>query len=183
MSVEVIQKASNYLTFTLEEEVFAIDISKVHEVLDFKRITKVPRTPDFMRGVINLRGRVVPVIDLRLKLGMTSTEQTVDTCIIIMEISLDDGEIVLGALTDSVQEVLEIEPGSIEPAPSIGTRLDTEFINGMAKLNEQFAIILDVDKVFTSAEIAVVQATGKKSSVEEDEAVEQEETEAVLAEG
>ena len=90
MPVEGIRKTATYLTFTLGEEVFAVDVQKVREVLDFSSITKVPRTPDFMRGVINLRGRVVPVIDMRLKFGMEGTEESVDTCVIVMEVSLDD---------------------------------------------------------------------------------------------
>lgn len=147
-----------YLTFRLCSEVFALDIGKVREVLDFTSVTKVPQTPEFMRGVINLRGSVVPVIDLRLKFGLEATPQTVNTCIIITEIALDGETTVLGALADSVQEVLELEPEQIEPAPRLGTRLRTEFIRGMGKRDEQFLIILDIDKVFSSEELALVAA-------------------------
>src|SRR5512134_1012159 len=149
MSVTAITETTQYLTFRLEEEIFALDISKVREVLDFTSITKVPRTPDFMRGVINLRGSVVPVVDMRLKFGMSKTERTVNTCIIIVEISVDGDTTVLGALADSVQEVLDLEPQQIEPAPRIGTRLRTEFIRGMGKRDEQFVIILDIDRIFS----------------------------------
>src|SRR5512139_2898593 len=107
MSVTGITETTQYLTFKLAEEVFALDISEVREVLDFTAITKVPRTPEFMRGVINLRDNVVPVVDMRLKFGMTKTEKTVNTCIIIVEIALDGDTAVLGALADSVQEVIE----------------------------------------------------------------------------
>lgn len=148
-------ESMQYLTFKLEDEVFALDISQVREVLDFTTVTKVPRTPEFMRGVINLRGSVVPVVDMRLKFGMSRTEQTVNTCIIIVEISLDNERLILGALADSVQEVIELEPGQIEPAPRIGTRLNTEFIKGMGKRDDQFIIILDIDKIFSIDEIAV----------------------------
>lgn len=144
-----------YLTFRLEDEVFALDITQVREVLDFTTVTKVPRTPDFMRGVINLRGSVVPVVDMRLKFGMSRTEQTVNTCIIIVEINLEGEKLVIGALADSVQEVIEIEPGQIEPPPRIGTRLNTEFIQGMGKRDEQFIIILDINKIFSTDELAV----------------------------
>ena len=164
MSVTGITETTQYLTFRLAEEVFALDISKVREVLDFTAITKVPRTPEFMRGVINLRGNVVPVVDMRLKFGMTMTEKTVNTCIIIVEIDLDGDTTVLGALADSVQEVVDLEPDKIEPAPKIGTRLRTEFITGMGKRDDQFIIILDIDKVFSVDELSLVQDAGQQAS-------------------
>jgi purine-binding chemotaxis protein CheW len=148
MSGAGIIETTQYLTFRLDEEVFAVDVAKVREILDFTAITKVPQTPDFMRGVINLRGSVVPVVDMRLKFGMSQTEKTVHTCVIVMEIALGGETTVVGSLADSVQEVLELEPEQIEPAPRIGTKLRTEFIKGMGKHNEQFIIILDIDKVF-----------------------------------
>jgi purine-binding chemotaxis protein CheW len=157
MSIAEAVTTTQYLTFKLGDEVFALDISKVREVLDFTTVTKVPRTPDFMRGVINLRGSVVPVVDLRLKFGMTVTEQTVNTCIIIVEVSVDGETTVLGTLADSVQEVLDLDPDHIEPAPKIGTRLNTEFIKGMGKHNDGFIIILDIDRVFSTSELALVQ--------------------------
>ncbi len=150
---------TQYLTFKLDDEVFALDIAKIREVLDFTSITRVPRTPEFMRGVINLRGSVVPVVDLRLKFGMTKTEKTVNTCIIITEVTVDNETAVLGALADSVQEVLDLEPDHIEPAPKIGTRLNTEFIKGMGKRDNKFIIILNIDKVFSTDELALVQSS------------------------
>ena len=159
MSTAGIVDVTQYLTFKLDQEVFGVDISKVREVLDFTTVTKVPRTPEFMRGVINLRGSVVPVVDLRLKFGMTMTEKTVNTCIIITEVTIDNETVVLGALADSVQEVLDLEAGQIEPPPKIGMRLKTEFIKGMGKQNEQFIILLEIDKIFSSEELALVQAT------------------------
>ena len=149
-------ESTQYLTFTLAEEVFAIDISQVREVLDYTTVTKVPRTPPFMRGVINLRGNVVPVVDMRVKFDMTAADTTVNTCIIIVEINVDDETTILGAMADSVQEVLELEPGQIEPPPRIGTRLNTEFIHGMGKRGDQFIMILDIDKVFSASELAAV---------------------------
>ena len=147
-----------YLTYKLGDEVFALDISKVREVLDFTTVTRVPKMPAFMRGVINLRGSVVPVVDLRTKFGMPPAANTTDTCIIIAEVTVDGETTVLGALADSVQEVLELEPSSIEPAPKIGTMLRTEFIKGMGKQNDRFIIILDIDKVFSVEELTEVQA-------------------------
>jgi len=160
MSVTETTEATQHLTFTLDEEVFALDISKVREVLEYSSVTKVPQTPEFMRGVINLRGSVVPVVDLRLKFGMTETSKTVNTCVIITEVSLDGETTVLGALADSVQEVHDFEADQIEPAPKIGTRLNTDFIEGMGKRDDQFIMILNIDKVFSSDELAVVQDAG-----------------------
>ncbi len=160
MSVSTITETVQYLTFKLADEIFALDVAKVREILEYTSITKVPQTPEFMRGVINLRGSVVPVIDMRLKFGMTTTEQTINTCIIVVEVTLDGDTTVLGALADSVQEVVEMEPELIEPAPHIGTRLKTDFIKGMGKHEDQFVMILDIDKVFTESEMAAVQDAG-----------------------
>ena len=157
MAVESITETTQYLTFRLADELFALDIGKVREVLDFTSITKVPQTPDYMRGVINLRGSVVPVVDLRLKFGMALAEQTVNTCVIIVEVEMDGEKVVMGALADSVQEVLDLEPDHIEPPPRIGTKLNLDFIRGMGKHQKQFLIILDIDKVFTIDELELVQ--------------------------
>jgi purine-binding chemotaxis protein CheW len=164
MSVAGITETTQYLTFKLDDEVFALDISKVREVLDFTRVTKVPRTPDFMRGVINLRGNVVPVVDLKLKFGMSMTEKTVNTCIIITEVDVRGEKTVIGSLADSVQEVIDLEPEHIEPPPKIGTSLKTEFIKGMGKRNDQFIIILDIDTVFSHEDITLIQGIGSGES-------------------
>ena len=160
MSVTGITETTQYLTFKLDEEIFALDISKVKEVLDFTEITKIPQTPEFMKGLINLRGGVVPVVDMRLKFGMSETAKTVNTCIIIVEVSIEGETTVLGALVDSVQEVMDLEPGQIEPAPRIGTRLRTEFIRGMGKRDNRFLMILDIDKVFSADDLAAVENAG-----------------------
>jgi purine-binding chemotaxis protein CheW len=154
MSVSTITETVQYLTFKLADEIFALDVAKVREILEFTTITKVPQTPEFMRGVINLRGSVVPVVDMRLKFGMSATNQTINTCIIVVEAILDEDTTILGALADSVQEVVELEPEQIEPAPTIGTRLNTEFIKGMGKHNEQFVMIMDIDRLFSTQEMA-----------------------------
>ena len=156
MNADSINVAAQYLTFKLRDEVFALEISKVREVLEYTTVTKIPRTPDFMSGVINLRGNVVPVIDLNLKLGMSQTEKTIDTCIIIVEIAATGETVVLGALADSVQEVIEIQPENIEPVPKIGTKLNIEFLQGMGKKYDRFMMILDIDKVFSTEDIAAV---------------------------
>ena len=165
MSTAAIAETTQYLTYRLADEVYALEIGKVREVLDLTTVTKVPRTPDFMRGVINLRGSVVPVVDLRLKFGMSRTENSVNTCIIITEVTVDNDTTVLGCLADSVQEVLDLEPGSIAPAPRIGTKLRTEFIKGMGKRDERFIMILDIDKVFSSEELSLVSGPPVEAAV------------------
>lgn len=168
MGVASITETGQYLTFRLDRETFALDITKVREVLDFSTVTKVPQTPDFMLGVINLRGNVVPVVDMRLKLGMSMTERTINTCIIIVEIELDNEMTVLGALADSVQEVLELSPDQIEPPPKIGTGLKTQFIKGMGHNGSQFIIILEIDRVFSAEELSIAQEMGGQSPVPEE---------------
>lgn len=151
--------ASQFLTFTLDQERYAVEIAKVREVLEFTTVNKVPRTPDFMRGMINLRGNIVPVIDLRLKFGLTATERTVDTCVVITEVTVDGEPIVLGALADSVQEVIELDASNIVPPPKMGTRVDTAFIKGMGKREDQFLIILDIDRVLSENDLRSLATT------------------------
>ena len=158
MSTTTITETTQFLTFTLADEVFAVDIGRVKEVLEYTTMTRVPRTPPAMCGVINLRGSVVPVMDMRLKFGMAKSERTVNTCIIIIEITVDGNKTVLGAMADSVKEVMNLEPDQIDPAPKIGAKLRTDFIRGMGKQGDHFIIILDTDKVFSEEELA--QAIG-----------------------
>ncbi|MBA7522192.1 Chemotaxis protein CheW [subsurface metagenome] len=159
MTTDVAEQLTQFLTFKLGGEVFAVDVSQAQEVLEVTTITRVPKTPEFMTGVINLRGRVVPVVDLRLKFGMEKAERTIDTCIIVMEVYLDEEKVVLGTLVDSVQEVVDQEPGQIEPPPRIGTNLNTDFIRGMGKRDDHFMIILDINKIFSVEEITIVKKT------------------------
>jgi purine-binding chemotaxis protein CheW len=164
MNVQTITKKATYLTFMLGKEVFAVNVAKVREVLELTKITKVPKTPDYMQGVINLRGSVVPVVDLKLKFGMQKTEESINTCIVVMEIEMENEITVLGGLADSVEEVIDLEPENIEAAPQIGSSLNTDFIKGMGKKDEEFIIILDIDKIFSEKEIEVVSKAGKKGN-------------------
>ncbi len=148
-----------YLTFKLDGESFATEISKVREVLEYTQVTPVPRSPEFMQGVINLRGSVVPVVDLRLQFGMAAAEQTVDSCIIIIEVNIEGTSTVLGALADSVQEVIDLKAEQLEPAPSFGTRIDNDFVQHMGKLEDRFVIVLDMNKVFSLEQIHKVEKT------------------------
>ncbi len=159
MSTIAATDTRQYLTFKLDEEVFGIDVSNVREILEFSTVTRVPKTPEYMRGVINLRGSVVPVLDMRLKFGLPETEKTINTCIVVTEVTAGDENIIIGALVDSVQEVFELESDRIEPAPRIGMQLNTEFIKGMGKKDDRFVIILDVNKIFTFDELAFAENT------------------------
>jgi len=169
MSEEVLNDINQFLTFTLGKEIFALDIGTVREVLELTSITKIPRTPIFMRGVINLRGNAVPVVDMRMKMGMSQGEDTVDTCIIIVEIEFDGELTVMGALVDSVREVFEMMPDSIEPAPKMGAAVNAEYIRGMGRQDEQFIIILEINKIFSAEELALVKgmAGGEQEAAEE----------------
>jgi purine-binding chemotaxis protein CheW len=149
-------QTTQYLTFTLANEMFAVDVARVREILEMPTITKVPQVPDFMRGVINLRGSAVPVLDLRQKFGMQETAQTINTCIIVVEVVMDGENIVLGALADSVQEVIDLEPSQIEAAPHIGTQINADFIRGMGKIGSRFVMILDLEKVFSDADLQTI---------------------------
>ena len=162
MEANELLETNQYLAFKLEEEIFAFDISKVREVLEYTTMTKVPQTPEMMKGVINLRGSVVPVVDMRIKFGMGETEKTVNTVIIIIEIDLDGESVMIGALVDSVQEVMDLDSDHMEPPPSIGTQLNTDFIRGMGKLDGRFIIILDIENIFSSEELDLVQDASQK---------------------
>ena len=166
----VITETRQYLTFKLGDEVFALEVLQVREILDMTTITKVPRSPDFMRGVINVRGSVIPVVDIRSKFGMPQVESTVDTRIVVMEISLDGEETVIGALADSVHEVMDLEPGQVEPPPKIGGRWRSEFIKGIGKHNDEFIILLDIDMVFSQDELTLLSEEGSTAVLGEMEA-------------
>ncbi|MEO5357258.1 MAG: chemotaxis protein CheW [Nitrospirae bacterium YQR-1] len=157
METNIPEENNQFLTFKLGDEVFAINIMKVKEVLEFDTITKVPRTPGFMRGVINLRGSVVPVIDLRLKFSMSETQKTVNTCIIIVEVSIEGQSTALGALADAVDEVVGMDSANIEEPPKIGTTLSGDFIAGMGRKDDSFVMILDIDKVFSLEELSLLK--------------------------
>lgn len=166
MSVAEITEARQYLTFKLGDEVFAIYVAKVREVLDLTTITKIPKTPDFMTGVINLRGNVVPVVDLRLCLEMSKTERTVNTCIVVVEVLLNGETAIIGALADSVEEVIDLEPEQIQPAPRIGMHIRTDFIQGIGRRDTQFVMILDIDKVFSVEDLGAFCPESPKSQDE-----------------
>ncbi len=151
-------RAGKYLTFKLESEEFGLEILKVQEIIQMQSITRVPRTPPFVRGVINLRGKVIPVVDLRLKFEMDHAEDTERTCIVVVQIRNANSVVVMGTIIDEVREVLDIPEASIEDTPSFGTSIDTEFILGMGKIGQNVKILLDIDKVLSAQELSSVTA-------------------------
>jgi purine-binding chemotaxis protein CheW len=142
-----------FLTFTLGEVFFALNIYSVREILDLPDITRIPGAPEYMRGVVNVRGTAVPVMDLRQKFGLGRVEKTLNTRVVIVEIVKNETTSVVGAMADSVKEVLELEPEAIDPPPAMGAAVRTDFIRGIGKHGGRFILILDVDKVFSSDEI------------------------------
>ena len=147
---------SSYITFKLGDELFAIDVARVREVLDLSEITRVPTAPPYVRGVVNVRGSAVPVVDLRLKFGLPSTTDTVDTRIVVIELELDGELTVVGGLADSVREVLELDRSEIREPPRIAMRWRADMIEGMGKKGEQFIIVLDIARVFAIGDALLV---------------------------
>jgi len=150
-------KTGKYLTFTLAEEEYGIGILKVKEIIGMMPITTVPRTPEFVKGVINLRGKVIPIIDLRLKFSMEAIPYSDRTCIIVVEIDSDTTTVLIGIVVDAVSEVLNIREDEIEETPQFGTRLNTEYILGMAKIQKGVKILLNIDQVLSSEEITTLK--------------------------
>lgn len=145
-----------YLTFFLCDEEYGLEILKVREIICVMDITVVPQTPNFIKGVINLRGKVIPVVDLRLKFGMPETEYTKETCIIVVDVS----GLLMGIVVDTVSEVLDIAEADIEPPPAFGSAIKTDFILGMGKVKGDVKILLSIDKILSAEELAVVEQTG-----------------------
>ncbi len=150
-------KAGKYLTFKLATEDYGISLLKVREIIGMMSITGVPRTPDFVKGVINLRGKVIPVTDLRLRFGMPESDYTDRTCIIVVEVESRDTRIQMGIVVDAVTEVLPVKADEIEPAPEFGAKVDTRYILGMANMDGAVKILLDIDRVMTAEEIAELE--------------------------
>jgi purine-binding chemotaxis protein CheW len=154
-----------YLTFGLGEEVFALETGSVREVIELVPVTRIPKTPPFMRGVINLRGHAVPVVDLRIKFDMPRVKDTVNTCIIIVDVEVDGENCYMGAIVDSVREVFEMSSDQINPPPRMGTSIKADFIKGMGKQNEEFIMILDIAKVFSQEELQVMIAPEEQENM------------------
>ena len=150
-------ETAQYITFKLGDELFAINVAQVREVLELSQITRVPSAPEYMRGVVNVRGKAIPVVDLRLKFGLPQTADTVNSRVVVMELELDGETTVVGGIADSVHEVIELEPGQISPPPRIAMRWRTELIQGMGRRGEEFIILLDINAVFSSQDLALLE--------------------------
>jgi len=153
----MITETRQYMTFKLGDELFAIDVAQVREVLEISQITRVPTAPVYLRGVVNVRGQATPVADLRQRFGLPQRADTVNTRIIVMELDLDGEATVLGGVADSVHDVIELEPGNINPPPRIAMRWRTDFIQGMGKRGDDFIIILDVNAIFSSEDVSLLK--------------------------
>jgi len=164
MSEVDISKSDSYLSFKLGEEEFAAHVAKVLNILEMIKITEVPMAPSYMKGVINLRGAVLPVIDTRVKFGMSPTVYTPNTCIVVLDIDMDGDSVHVGALVDSVQAVLEIPSEGIMPPPSIGSRYKSEFIEGVANIDNRFVMLLNMDMVFSSIELTTMKETTEETA-------------------
>jgi purine-binding chemotaxis protein CheW len=158
---QAVVQGQQYLTFTVSGELFGIAIASIKEIIEYRAPTEVPMMPGYMRGIINLRGRVVPVIDLPVRFGRARTEETRRTCIVILEVEQQGERHDIGVVVDAVSAVLEIADADIEPAPSFGAKLRTDFINGMGKVGEKFVILLDIGKVLSVEELSLLAAAGE----------------------
>ena len=157
MSIENDIRIQTYLSFKLSGEVFAINVSKVINILEMCHITKIPKSPDYMKGVINLRGTVLPVVDLRIKFGLPEKEATVNTSIIVLSIDLNGEPVLVGILVDAVKEVLELNTGEIAPSPTIGSKYNSGIIEGMWRMGDNFIMLLNIEKVFSIDDILDVK--------------------------
>lgn len=151
--------SGKYLTFCLANEIYGLPILKVQEIISLMKITRVPRAPQFVKGVINLRGRVIPVISMRLKFGLRETEDTERTCIIVLQIEREEGKITLGIIVDEVSEVLDLSAEQISDTPAMGASVDTEFITGMGKVEKHVIMLLDLDKAFSDEELKAMKTS------------------------
>jgi purine-binding chemotaxis protein CheW len=162
-------ESNSYLTFKLGDEEFGAHVGQVLNILEMTNITQVPKTPEYMKGVINLRGSVLPVIDTRIKFGLPETEYTSNTCIVVMDLNLNGDIVNIGAIVDEVLSVIEIEDHQIEPPPGIGDQYRSEFIYGMAKVDEKFIMLLDMQKVLSNQEMADISSKAQKQHAEAQE--------------
>lgn len=156
MNEAIAAKAGKYLTFTLDREIYGLEILKVQEIIQIQDITSVPNMPSFIRGVINLRGKVIPVVELRVKFALETTDDTETTCIIVVQVRSGNGELTMGIIVDEVSEVLDVGAESLQETPSFGGGVNTDFIRGMGKIDKKVVMLLDIDKVLTMSEVEMI---------------------------
>jgi purine-binding chemotaxis protein CheW len=165
-NVQLRDTTRSFLSFKLGNEHFAIDVLRIMEILEMPRITKVPQASEHLLGVVNLRGRALPVIDARLRFGFNPMETTVNTCILVLNVSMNDGFLTVGALVDSVSKVFDVDENQIQPSPVIGASYKADFIKGMIREKDQFMMLLDVDKVFPTDEMAAVKESHEEPVIQ-----------------
>ncbi len=158
--------AGLYLTFALAEEMYGVEILAAQEIIQMVPITAVPRTPEFVRGVINLRGRVIPVVDLRRKFEMEPTDDTSQTCIVVVEAGADGHRTTMGIVVDQVAEVLDVTADQIEPPPALGAAVDTAFMHGMGKVGEEVVMLLDIRQVLAGGELAMLDQVARAENAQ-----------------
>jgi purine-binding chemotaxis protein CheW len=156
-STSIQNLAGKYLTFVLQQETYGVAILKVQEIIGIMPITQVPRMPGFVRGVINLRGRIIPVIDQRLQFGLAGQADTARTCIVVVQVTRGESRVTIGILVDEVAEVVDLRAEQIEPPPSFGTSVNTDFILGMGKMSQKVVMLLDIDRVLSSEQVTLIQ--------------------------
>ena len=164
---KMVGETKSFLSFILAEEHFTIPVMKIMEILEVPKITKVPQSPNFLVGVINLRGAVLPVIDTRIKFGMSHIEYTINTCVLVLNIEVNDENLIVGALVDSVSEVFELHDSKIKPTPTIASRYRADYIQGMIQENDHFMMVLNIDKVFSSNDLESISES-KELDIKED---------------
>ncbi|MRS11958.1 MAG: purine-binding chemotaxis protein CheW [Actinobacteria bacterium] len=160
-------KTNKHLTFRLGNEEYGLDILKVQEIIGIMPITRIPRTPQFVRGVINLRGKVIPVVDLRAKFGMGAAEDTERTCVVVVQVTGKTGSTVMGTVVDEVSEVIDIAEDQIEATPEFGAEVDTDFVLGIGKINDRVVMVLDIDRVLTANEISAIKRVATQAGGDE----------------
>jgi purine-binding chemotaxis protein CheW len=168
MSIMEAAERMQYLTFQLAGEEYALGILRVREIIQWQEVTRVPTAPAAIRGVLNLRGSVVPVVDLGVKFGLGATEPTRRTCIVIVEVERDGGQTVMGIVADAVSQVMDLGDDDIEPPPSFGTRMRVEFLEGMARMGDRFALVLNVDRLLSTAELLSTERLAAVETVDTD---------------
>ncbi len=164
MTTDTTTQSSSYLSFKLGEEAFAVHVNDVLNILEMTKITTIPKAPVYLKGVINLRGMVLPVVDARLKFNMEEIEYTTNTCIIVMDLNSGEELVHVGFIVDQVLEVLELDSGQIEPPPSLGTNFKSDFITGMAKVEDGFVMLLNMSKIFSLNEMDMLRAENTEST-------------------
>ena len=161
---EILQK--QFLTFSLGNDEYAVQVLRIKEILEYENVTRVPNTPRWVRGVFNLRGNVIPVIDLAVKFGFGHAEITKTTCIVVVELTLEDEPVVMGMLVDSVSEVIDLSTSDIKPAPAFGAKVDLQYLLGVVKIGKRLALLLDTDKILSAEELPQVESAALSATQE-----------------